>query len=672
MAGTSGWDAEWRHHDLSNPALAAVSIYALEAAASLIHHNGDVDAVALAAAAAAGVATWAADRHFWHQIYLTVATVVSLAWVLYAEHFSPFTARSLTAFGIAAVALGPLYLLFARAGRRDKRKADERMNALLRRKAERGDWLALFASLGVRDVTQVGGAIETRGGQSLTFRLPSSGKATFGRVAVLSAQIETALDLPPGSVRFRQVAGEGAATFHVDLVVRDVLAEEVPLPDDFAPRSVNDPFTLGMDEFGEDIDVLMRELSTMIFAPKGSGKSNLLNVFIAMLARCVDVVIWVIDLKGGRFVRPWLTPWFEGRTDRPIVDWVATDLDEAQLMLTAASTAIDYRSSTGEGEKITPSPSQPAIFLIVDEGANLTGLRVGGGVKRSGDVFDIIGRGRSEAVDTIMAFLRATVSLTGSGDLKSQSQLRITLGAASAADATSALDNPGMGRAVAAFKHPGSMLLQRGQSDQVVGKTSRVEPDDIPAIAQACSPWRPGLEEELEEVLGDAYATRWSIERSGHLLPVARQKELGIFNGGKKPAATASGATATVVTPRPVATLPTIPPPPKDAKPAYRTVDGRPIPRKLSEADVNEMFAGLRADLADIERNAPHRGRTRMLGLIAAAGREGIKPGELTDKLNGEGIDCVRQTVQEWLRDEVGRGRIVNRGNGIYVTKEND
>lgn len=656
--GKSMWDAEWRHHDLSNPALAAASLYAVESAVSLLHHNGDIDGVALAAALAAGGSIWARDQHFWMQVYLTVTTLVALAWILYAEHCSPFTMRALTGFAGAALVLGILYPLFAFIDRRDKRKTDERH---LRKKAERGDWLALFASLGVKDVEKVS-EVATRAGSTLTFRLPNTGKATFSHAANLDYRIETVLDLPPGSAQFRQ-SKVSAALFHVDLITRDVLAEDVPLPDDFAPRSVNDPFSTGTDVFGDDIEVLLREVATLVAAPRGSGKSNLLSVLITMLARCIDVVIWVIDLKGGRFARPWLTPWFEGRTARPVLDWVATDPEEAQLMLNAASTAIDYRSSTGEGEKVIPSPQQPAIFLIVDEGASLTGLRAGGGMKRSGDVFDIIGRGRSEAVDTIMAFLRATVSLTGSGDLKSQSGLRIALGAASAADATSALDNPGMGRAVAAFQHPGSMLVQRAQNDYQIGKTYRVEPHDIPAIAEACSPWRPALEADLEEELGEAYAKRWDLDRSGHLLPVARQKELGIFQkGSKKPAAPAG---ATMTAPRPVTSLPTVPPPPKDVKPAFRTVDGRPLPRPLDKDAVSEMFAALTHDLADIDKNAPHKGRTRMLGIIAEAGTGGTRVGEITERLNVEGISCVRQTVHEWLKDEVAK-RTINNDSGYY------
>jgi hypothetical protein len=665
MASDSWLDAEWRHHDLSNPVLAAASLYAIEAAASLVHHNGDIDAVALAAATAYTGATWVRDHHFWLQVYLTVATIVSLAWVLYAEHVSPFTMRAVTAFGIGAVALGILYPVAAFVDRRDKRRTSERLSAGLRRKAERGDWPAMFAALGARDVTQLGEPVENRVGSTLTFRLPPNGKWTFTRVAMLTDQLETIQDLPARTIRLRP--GPSAAVFHVDLRTRDVLSEVIPYEIQDGPVSINDPFSLGLDEFGEDIEILLREITAMVFAPKRSGKSNLLWVILAALLRCEDVMIWFIDLKGGRTAKPWLTPWFEGRTARPALDWVATTHEESLLMLQCSKKAIDHRATTGDGEKITPSGQQPAILLISDETASLVGLSAGRiGTALRDLLADIVGRGGSEAVDTLLAFLRATISNTGTSDLKANAKLRITLGANSAADATSATDNPGKGRQVAEFKHKGTMFVEGDRGEGRVGRSRRIEFENIPEIAEAYSEWRPELEADLELVLGDAYAKRWSLERSGHLLPSERQKELGIVPSKAAPVSEGTTTTAT----KPMSALPTIPPPPKDAKPAFRTVDGRPIARPLDENTVKEMFADLEEQLSDLGKTAPHKGRTRMLGLIFEAGAAGIAPGDLTDKLNGEEISCVRQTVHEWLKDEVGNGSIVNRG-GNYITKDN-
>jgi hypothetical protein len=658
----SSWDAEWRHHDLSNPLLAAASLYTVEALASLAHQNGDVDAVAVTAAVAATGATWIRDHHFWLQVYLTAATVVSLAWILYAEHFGPFTARGLTAFAAGTLALAALYPVAAFVDRRDKRKTDELL-ASLRRKAERGEWGAIFATLGVRDIELVAEG-EFRAGDTFEFRLPAHGRATFSSVTMLAEKIEVARDLPRGSVRFRP--GATGRAFHMDIHTRDVLAEALPMPLDLTPCSVNEPFTIGLDEFGDEIELLLREVLTMIFAPRGSGKSNLIAVLIAMLARCVDVIIWVIDLKGGRVARPWIQPWLEKGIGRPVLDWVATTPDEAALMLDAAVTAIDHRSSNGVGEKVTPSARQPAIFVIADEGANLTGLRARGARGRTDLLFDLINRGRSEAVDAILAYLRATVTLTGSSDLKAQSMLRIALGAGSSADGTQALDNAGMGKAIASLKHPGSMVVQHAKDELSKGKVYRLEAEDVPTIAEVCSARRPGLEEDLEAKLGKIYADRWSLQRSGHLLSPDLQRARGY-----DPDAAKDETAAVAVSTAPAATaLPTIPPPPENAKPAYRTMDGTPIPRKLDDRAVDEMFADLRSGLADLETTDVHVGRERMLGFVRGAGSDGISPAELLRKLQDAGIEVGRQAVHSWLSDEIRNRTIVRRAKGEYVAAE--
>lgn len=663
MAGTSKstWDAEWRHHDISNPALAALSLYAVEAAASLLHHNGQVDAVALAAATGAAAAAWMSDRHFWLQVYLTVATVVSLAWILYAEHVSPFTAKALTAFAAGAVLLGLVYPLAAFIDRRDKRREDERFAAKAQKGAKAGDWVAVFEALGLPGVEFLEES-EFRAGRTIALRLPAHGKYTFTRAAALADRLETLLDLPGRSVKFR--AGETARSFFLDIHTRDVFAEDLPFEYERTETTVNEPFDIGLDVFGEEIDLLIREIRAAIFAPPGSGKSNLLNVLIARLLRCVDVVIWVIDFKH-RLVKPWLEPWIEGRTQRPVLDWVATTPREARLMAQSLVKAIDHRSVTGVGSKITPSARQPAIILISDETASAVGLDAGPDARALAALLkDIIGRGRSEAVDAILTFLRPTVEMTGTSTFKNLSKLRITLPGLTPADAASATDSPGLAAEMAEIEHPGAMLVNKGRSFVRLGKSYLMEDADVPVVAEAYSRWRPGLEDDLEAELGDPYAQRWSLDRCGHLLPKERQLALGYNETAREAAAQVASPTAGSVA------LPSIPPPPKDAKPAYRTVDGRPLPRPLDPAAVEEMFAGLKDELADIGKHAPHRGRTRMIGLIFEAMPDGIKAGELTARLNQEGITCGRQAVHEWLRDEVSKGSIINE-NSLYYTNPN-
>lgn len=660
----SGLDQPWRHHDISTPVLTAISTYAIEAAASLAHHNADVDLVATAAATAALLATWGKDLHFWLQLYLTFASVFTLAWIMYAEHAGPFTATAITSALAGAAFFTIAFQVFVRVDRRDKRKTAERLNALMARSAATGDWEAMFACHGCKGVKVVR-TEETRAGYTKVCRLPRDGSVTYRRVRALTEPFETALDVDAGCVRFERASG---AEFFVHVVTRDVLGETVPFPFDpnEDPISINDLFGIGPNELGDIVEVLWREIHVLLSGTTGAGKSNLLAVLLAQLTRCNDTIIWMIDLKGGRTAKPWLKPWLNGSDPRatcPVIDWVATTLDEVEIMLHCLIKVIDYRSAAGEDEKVTPSPQQPQIILICDESAVVFGNNVPGGPRRAQLLENIAGRGRSEAVGVGLSVLRSTVTMIGSGDAKSLFKLRLAMGVSGAADARLALDDSALASGVAALKHPGTLYVQHDSARPIPTKSYRMDFDQIPEIAAAHTPWRPGLERDCELYLGTPYAERWSEERAGHLLPGRKPTPptaIGTQEPGHAPAPAAVRTTG----------LPSIPQGP--IAPAWRTAKGEPIRRTFSENDIDAEFAAMRDDIEEIAKGADiHPGRVRMLALIREAGREGIMPGRLLDLLNADGIDCVRQTVQKWLSDERTAGTIVNLGGGTYVTKEN-
>lgn len=651
------------HHALTDPPVAAAALYAASATATeFVHHPGAVVAAATVAAIVGGAAGLIGHKHMWRLIHLAMCAAFAVAWLAYTQFTSPFTHVSVISLIIGLAALWPLYPVAWSAERRERAAAVKTAEALVGRKARAGDWPGLLAQLGCPGVV-VEQRAEQRAGFSLTLRRPIS--ITHRRLAGLLEQLENALDLNPGSVRMEQ--GEGARTL-VHVTTRNVLAETVPLPDDNTPISINDPFPVGFAETGEPLTVLLREVVALISGVRGSGKSNLINVLLAYLTRCTDAVIWAVDLKGGRTMRPWLRPWFDGQTERPVIDWVATTREEAALMLNALVAAIDARSHTGQDEKIVPSPEQPAIIFVCDEVATLFGMRSPGGMQFADLGMDIVGRGRSEAVDAILAVLRSTVTMVGSGDLKSQCRLRFALGVANEQDARLAIDDSQMARGVAALREPGTMYVQDDVARPVPTKTFRIEYDRIPELARQRSWLRPGLEQELEDALGQAYAQRWSMERAGHLVHGSMPK-------APAPAASASaaGAGRQAQAPAPAVSLPTIPPPPADAEPAWRTASGEPIPRAFDPADFDAAFEEIAQRLevgADSEGPAPHPGRLRMLGLLREAGRDGLSPAALTDSLNAQGLKCVRQTVQKWLADEVRAGTIVRRNTGDYIHGE--
>lgn len=652
-AKTSAWDAQI-HHAAATPPLAAISLYAAGTAASFTHRPLVVIGIAVILAIVGTLAVAVSHPHIWILIHHATAIAFAAAWIAATQLASPFRAPLIIALLGATALLWPAYPLALGADRRERDAALRSARTLVSNGGLRGDWPGMLARLGLPRI-QVEDTVTNPAGYTKVLRLPPDASITYKRVRGMTEQLEVALDVEPGWVRVER--GKGAARVLVHVTTRDVLAETIPLPRTSEPRSINDAFDLAVSETGEALLITMRERAVLVVGVRGAGKSNLFNVLIERLGNCVDAVLWGIDLKGGRTLRPWLAPWLDGKTERPVIDWVATDRDEAALLLDAALAAIDVRASSGAGgEKITPSPEQPAIIILCDEISSLVGLHAPGARAGTNLLTSITQTGRSEAVDSILAVQRGTVTMTGSGDLKSQLTLRIALGGGSEEDARSVLGDTLLARMVANLRHPGSICVQDGDARPVPAKCYRVEPGEVYGMAEDCSWLRPGLEADLEAALGAVYAERWSVERAGHLLTgKPKAKSVAAVEAKPQPAARA-------------AALPTIPPPPRTG-PAWKRTDGTPIPRdnaSYSDTDVDAVFTALTKGV-DVDTSRPHAGRARLVGLLELAGPGGEAPGELHRQLNEAGIGCVRQTVHTWLDDLVQSGEAVKRGSGVNV-----
>jgi len=661
----SGWDAQIRHEAAAPPS-AAASLYATSAAVTYLHQPGTVIAVCLTVAIVGGTAGVLTRRNIWMLVYTAAAVAFVAAWFVYTQLTSPFTHASAAALAMGLGVLWPGYWFAHHMARRERRDSYAAARDTAARAARKGDWPTLLAELGCHGVT-VEETRQWRAGYTQVLRLPAYKGMTVKRIQGIAEAVEVALDVPRGRVRVEE--GPTASIVLVHVVTRDVLAEIVPLPFDGQPRSINDPIGIGISETGEILFITLREVAALAVGVRGSGKSNLLNVLISLLANCVDVLIWVIDLKGGRTAKPWLRPWLDKKTERPVIDWVATTRDEAALMLGAALAGIDVRSNSGAGgEKITPSAEQPAIIVICEEVSALVGLHATGSRSSTDLLTSITQLGRSEAIDPVLVTQRGTVTMTGSGDLKSQLTLRIALGGGSIQDAQSVLGDSQMARIVANLKHKGTMCVQHDEARPIPAKVYRVEYEEIYGRAEACSWMRPGPEESLEAAWGAVYAERWSMQRAGHLL--------GGATGGASASTAVQDRPGTIPVPpmtttgRALQGLPVIPPPP-GAKPTFTTAKGQPIPRAFNPQDFDGIFDELRGRLADVERDADvHPGRTRMLGLLIEAGAAGLGVTELTAKLNAAEVTVGRQAVHTWLDKEIAAGNVRKRGAGDYIHKD--
>src|SRR6266542_1122934 len=564
--------------------------------------------------------------------YTLACAAAAGCWLALAARTSPAMLLVIGVLAVAAVVLGALYPLVCRhqqyLAEQARRRAEEE-----RRKAAERKWPDLLARLGHPGIS-FRGQTETRSGHTIRLGLPANGKVIYGTLAEATERIEIASRLRHGAVRLERGGRADEVFLHVS--ERDVLAETVPLPDTTRPLTVNEPLPIGLHEDGTVCSVTLREVAALIVGLRGAGKSNLINVLIAQLSQCSDAVIFMIDLKGGRTALPWLKPWLEKRADHPVINWLATTRDEAERMLRAVLRGIDARAHSGAGgEKITPSPSLPAVILIVEEVAVIFGMNSGPRTSLEGTTNTTLAAlgtqvtqlGRSEAIDPVLVTQRGAVTMIGSADLKSQCALRIGLGVATEADARLVIpDDTHIAADLARLVHPGSGIVQARDGRPMPVKFYRLTHARIGGIAERAGPDRPRPDELLADALGDDYRQRWSADRAGHL----RRGPAGPGDSGSR-----------------------------DPSPDF-TDDGTETDREFAE-----IVAGL--GTRDGHRDGP--ARKRVFQLLDAAGVMGATTARLHSMLEVEGFATARQSLDRWLAEEESAGRVRRASYGRWKTR---
>ncbi|MFD1274881.1 FtsK/SpoIIIE domain-containing protein [Streptomyces kaempferi] len=214
------------------------------------------------------------------------------------------------------------------------------------------------------------------------------------------------LDLPPTldrdtlRSRWPRVAGalrvDGA--FHLDdgplssqLVVNyvagDPLDTAVPYESERGATFL-DPVVISRDEFGQPVAIEMAYSHTLIAGSSKFGKSTLVRLLAIRLAGRPDTVLYGVDMKPGS---PELTPM------RPLLQDLASTPEEAHALMDWMKAELDERGAIladhGDQEWIPAKHGQPAVYVIVDEHAELV---------RQGDK----GRKKSERIsDKVESFL---------------------------------------------------------------------------------------------------------------------------------------------------------------------------------------------------------------------------------------------------------------------------
>lgn len=490
---TSTLDQPWAYGHLSTPAILGVLAWGVAACLHLFDVPTTQVLVAgalltiVSPLAALGIGSPLSTRWFVGLLFASLTGF--LAWTAAT---TPFQQNAAVPVVLGMILFGAWWRVIAHQATQRDLKA-EQAKAEEEKLLARNELAGWIQTVGLRGVEPVGDRIpypDPTVGYMQDLDLPRNGSVTYTMLVNNVEKIETAAraEFP---IRFEK-KGSGRVCGHV--ILRDVLMDTIPYPVDRRSKSIKEPMPLGVDETGTVVTLTMRELSGLIGGTRGSGKSALLNSQLAYLVGCKDALVWMIDGKGGRTARPWLQPFLEG-IGKPALDYVAITGEEAGFMLAAARAVIAHRSR-GDGEKVDPTPRQPAIILIIEEASLVT---------RHADLTkEVVVLGRSEAVDAELVAQRGTVTMLGSGDMKSQLQLRFGLGVETKDDAGRLFPDVTMARELYRFakdeRYRGVFLMKApGHKSVLPVKGYWVAPGDISGLALSLAPYRPDLEQDCAE-----------------------------------------------------------------------------------------------------------------------------------------------------------------------------
>jgi S-DNA-T family DNA segregation ATPase FtsK/SpoIIIE len=461
---------------------------ALFVAALLLHHNHPggwpwIGGPAMVAALAAGLRgiPWRLERRS-ERVYASAVIAAAGTWLAAATAFGPARSPLPTMLVVSTLVLAVPW--WAHRRRRARVKVDRVINA----------WPDVAEATGLAGSRIMSAAVDTWGWRARMALRP--GQSVADALSHVPA-IESALGTRPGAVRVEQDPS------HAGRLTMRVLAAD---PHSHAiswtarrARSVTDPIDLGVFEDATPVHVSVLRRHVLIGGTTDSGKSGVLNVFLGNLVACSDVVLWGIDLKGGMELRPWAS----------CLDRLATTPEEAAGLLADAVAVLEARADASgrDNSRVwTPTPTAPALVIVIDEYAEL----VDSAPAAAGHAESVARRGRAVAVDLLAATQRPTQKAMGGGALRSQMSVRVCLRVRERRDVDLILDK-GM---LAAGWHahtldaPGKFyVLADGHNQPRRARAYLVTDDDVRTTVGRYANLRPELD-ALSQAAIDTPATR--------------------------------------------------------------------------------------------------------------------------------------------------------------------
>lgn len=483
------WDEPFQHWHVLGPILWALVAYLGAGVLDLLQ----IPALYVAAVGA-GVSLLAPLVTIYKRFsfLLMAATAALLTWT---SQTTPWARNPALAAGAGGVLFGMVY--HALRSREQKAEDANKAAETAARKSRYEELLRVVGIKGLKEARRT----PFPAGKTIHLTLPVDGSVTLARLQEKAEALDIAAARAGLSCTFDFERGDTPAEVKLHVFDTDVLAQEIPLPFNRGPKSISEPIQLGLYATGEPVEVTFREVAALMVGLKGRGKSGLINTHLQHMTGCTDAVVWMLDGKGGETILPWLEPFLDGTTDRPVIDWPAVTEAEFDAVLLATNAVRRFRSAN---RRPGPNPSRPSVLTIVEEASVITGATRYGGGNRVQLAQDGVTLGRSSFLDWLFATQRATLDMLGSGSMKTNLDLRYGMGVQDVQEGRMIFPDGAMARALARIgdseEYRGSFLMQApGNRRVMAAKGYWVHPDTIPSIATSNAQWCAELDRETAD-----------------------------------------------------------------------------------------------------------------------------------------------------------------------------
>jgi S-DNA-T family DNA segregation ATPase FtsK/SpoIIIE len=546
-------DVRWAH-----PLETALWCYCLALVADYPAFGIPPIALALLAPIAAAIGVGRARRAFPENDYghelrasmsvlAIIASCAASAWLVYACWTSPLHALGMLVIGFIWFG-GWYWVLRTSAPKAAARVLEEREQALIERATATWTEILEAANLPLRIVeTQPTRAGYVLGVEPIEETKPVTFAILEGALPDLTTKASSLLAREGVTVSAGTIRVEPTEAAHVHLIhvcTKHILRESIDYePFEQAPGTIGDPLDYALFEDGQHVTVTFGGeqggANGKIVGATGSGKSRLTNSIIGRVGECGDVLVGVVaSNKLVPLVYPWIKPWLEGKCPKPALDFVAGQHPgQALLMLAAVYQIVCERNARLSNEDVhTPTPKEPAIVCFVEEAGKLASagatveLHTGQVVGFSQLLHMILGENRSAQVSVWAINQTDLYNALGDygAEIARNTPYRICLKTLAPQDGQSVLPGLKVKYADTAQLKHNSMLVQPSIDEPRVmpAKAYNLAKDLVAPIAERNGQWRPELEADIADQLGEVWTGRWDASRLPELAAAAARDGL--------------------------------------------------------------------------------------------------------------------------------------------------